>query len=57
MKSFHGKVNYLRRFISNLAKKITTFTPILWLKNNANFTSVQNNSSRLILSKVIYLLP
>jgi hypothetical protein len=38
MQKFLGKVNYLRRFISNLAAKIDAFTPILWLKNNAEFT-------------------
>ena len=32
---FLGKVNYLRRFISNLAGKIDAFTPILRLKNDA----------------------
>ena len=35
---FLGKVNYLRRFISNLAGKIDAFTPILRLKNDAEFT-------------------
>ena len=34
---FLGKVNYLRRFISNLAGKIDAFTPILRLKNDAEF--------------------
>jgi hypothetical protein len=38
MPSFLGKVNYLRRFISNLAKRVSNFTPILRLKNNVNFT-------------------
>ena len=31
-------MNYLRRFISNLAGKIDAFTPILRLKNDAEFT-------------------
>ena len=35
---FLGKVNYLRRFISNLAGKIDALTPILRLKNMDNFT-------------------
>jgi hypothetical protein len=35
---FLGKVNYLRRFISNLARKIGAFTLILRLKNDAKFT-------------------
>jgi hypothetical protein len=32
MPKFLGKVNYLRRFISNLDRKIDAFTPILQLK-------------------------
>jgi hypothetical protein len=31
MQKFLGKINYLRRFISNLARKINAFTPILRL--------------------------
>jgi hypothetical protein len=38
MQKFIGKVNYLRRFISNLGRKIGAFTPILRLKNDAEFT-------------------
>ena len=38
MQKFMGKVNYLRRFISNLSEKIDAFTPILRLKNVAEFT-------------------
>jgi hypothetical protein len=38
VQKFLGKVNYLRRFISNLAGKIDAFTPILRLKNDAKFT-------------------
>jgi hypothetical protein len=38
MQKFLGKVNYLRMFISNLAEKINAFTPILRLKNDAEFT-------------------
>jgi hypothetical protein len=37
VQKFLGKVNYLRRFISNLAGKIDAFTPILRLKNDAEF--------------------
>jgi hypothetical protein len=32
MQKLLGKVNYLRRFISNLARKVDAFTPILRLK-------------------------
>ena len=38
LQKFLGKVNYLRRFISNLFGKIDAFTPILQLKNEAEFT-------------------
>jgi hypothetical protein len=38
MQKFLSKVNYLRRFISNLAKKVDALTPILRLKNMDNFT-------------------
>ena len=38
LQKFLGKVNFLRRFISNLSGKIDTFTPILWLKDEAKFT-------------------
>jgi hypothetical protein len=38
MQKFLGKVNYLQRFISNLAGKVDVFTPILRLKSDADFT-------------------
>ena len=38
LQKFLGKVNYLRRFVSNLFGKIDAFTPILRLKNEAEFT-------------------
>ena len=38
LQKFLGKVNYLRRFISNLSGKIDAFTPILRLKNEVEFT-------------------
>jgi len=38
LQKFLGKVNYLRRFISNLSGKIDVFTPILRLKNEAEFS-------------------
>ncbi|MCH79701.1 hypothetical protein A2U01_0000455, partial [Trifolium medium] len=37
LQSFLGKVNFLRRFISNLAGRITTFTPLLKLKKEDKF--------------------
>jgi len=38
LKKFLGKVNFLRRFISNLSGKIDAFTHILRLKNETEFT-------------------
>ena len=38
LQKFLGKVNFLRRCISNLSGKIEAFTPILRLKNEAEFT-------------------
>jgi hypothetical protein len=37
LQSFLDKVNYLRRFISNLSGRVKPFTPILRLKNDAEF--------------------
>ena len=38
LQKFLGKMNFLRRFISNLSGKIDAFTPILRLKNEVEFT-------------------
>ena len=38
LQKFLGKVNFLRRFISNLSRKIDAFTPILRLKDEVGFT-------------------
>jgi hypothetical protein len=54
MQKFLGKVNYLRRFISNLAGKVDVFTPNLRLKNNVDFTWGQR-SRKLLLSLKNYL--
>jgi hypothetical protein len=32
-----GKINYLRRFISNLARKVESFTPLVRLKHESDF--------------------
>jgi hypothetical protein len=37
LQSFLRKENYLRRFISNLSRRVKAFTPILQLKNDAGF--------------------
>jgi hypothetical protein len=51
VQKFLGKVNYLRRFISNLAEKIDAFTPILRLKNDAKFAWGQSTRKHLISLK------
>ena len=38
LQKFLGKVNFLRRFISNLSGKIDAFTPILRLTDETKFT-------------------
>ena len=38
LKKFLDKVNLLRRFISNLSRKIDAFNPILRLKDETEFT-------------------
>ena len=43
MQKLLGKINYLRRFISNLSGKIESFALILRLKNEAQFTWGQGN--------------
>ena len=55
LQKFLGKVNFLRRFISNLSGKIYAFTPILRLKDEAKFTWGQNNKKLLRRSRNIYL--
>jgi hypothetical protein len=55
VQKFLGKIHYLRRFISNLAEKIDAFTPILLLKNDAEFIWGQNSRKRLISSESICL--
>jgi hypothetical protein len=37
LQSFLGKVNYLRRFVSNLSRRVKAFTLILRLKNDVEF--------------------
>ena len=55
LQKFLGKVNYLRRFISNLSGKIDAFTPIIRLKNEAEFTWGQNSKRLLRRSRNICL--
>jgi hypothetical protein len=51
MQKFLGKLNYLRRFISNLSEKISAFAPILRLKNEAEFTWGQISNALFTISK------
>ena len=56
LQKFLGKVNFLRRFISNLFGKIDAFTPILRLKDETEFTwGGQNSKKRLRRSRFICL--
>ena len=55
LQKFLGKVNYMRRFIFNLSGKIDSFTPILRLKDEAEFTWGQNSKNHLRRSRIIYL--
>ena len=51
LQKFLDKVNFLRRFISNLSGKIDAFTPILRLKDETEFTWGQNSKKRLKRSR------
>jgi hypothetical protein len=55
LQSFLDKVNYLRRFISNLSGKVKAFTPILRLKMVLNLFRELNNKWHLNKSKNICL--
>jgi hypothetical protein len=37
VQKFLGKINYLRRFISNLAGKVESFLPLVQLKHSDDF--------------------
>ncbi|CAL9020685.1 unnamed protein product, partial [Prunus brigantina] len=47
LQSFLGKVNFLRRFISNLAGKIRLLTPLLKLKDAEQFVSEAEHQAAL----------
>ena len=55
LQKFLGKINFLRRFISNLSGRIDAFTPILRLKDETEFTWWQNSKKRLRRSRFICL--
>ena len=37
LQSFLGKINFIRRFISNLSERVLSFSPLLKLKNDQEF--------------------
>ena len=55
LQKFLGKVNFLRRFISNLSGKIDAFTSILRLKDETEFVWGQNSKKRLRKSRFVCL--
>jgi hypothetical protein len=55
VQKFIGMVNFLRRFIANLSDKLIPFSPILRLKDEAEFAWGQNNKWLLIKSSIICL--
>ena len=57
LQKFLGKVNYLRRFIFNLSEKIDSFTPVLRLKDGAEFTWGQNSKNHLRRLRIVCLHP
>jgi hypothetical protein len=46
-----GKINYLRRFISNLAGRVDSLLPLIWIKHEEEFTWGQNSQKCLRRSK------
>jgi hypothetical protein len=58
VQKFLGKINYLRRFISNLDEKIDAFTPILRLKNDVEFTwGAEQQEAFDLIRKYLSLAP
>ena len=47
LQSLLGKINFIRRFISNLSERILPFTPLLKLKNDQEFKWGAYNKKRL----------
>ena len=44
LQSLIGKINFIRRFISNLSSKIRAFSPLLKLKADQEFVGGKSNS-------------
>ena len=47
LQSLLGKINFIRRFISNMSERILPFSPLLKLKNDQEFKWVTCNKKRL----------
>ena len=47
LQSLLGKINFIRRFFSNLSKRVLSFSPLLKLKNDQEFKWVTYNKGRL----------
>jgi hypothetical protein len=43
-----GKINYLRRFISNLVGQVESLLPLVWLKHEEEFIWGGQNSEKLL---------
>jgi hypothetical protein len=50
LQSLLGKINFVRRFISNLSQKVLPFSPLLKLKKDKNLYGVTNNKRLLMRS-------
>ena len=46
LQSLLGKINFIRRFISNLSKKVLSFSPLLKLKMIKSLSGVTYNKRR-----------
>ena len=47
LQSLLGKINFIRRFISNLLERVLPFSPLLKLKMIKNLSGVMYNKRRL----------
>jgi len=54
LQSLIGKVNFIRRFISNLSGKIHTFSPLLKLKADQEFVWGKSNNWPWMKSRIIW---
>ena len=54
VQSLLGKINFIRRFISNLSKRVLPFSPLLKLKNDQEFKWGDVQQKRVQGDKRIY---